>query len=63
MVKITASANQRKKYFTLRKYVNNKLVTKYRTSKMCSESFEEAEMNTSENWIEFLTYGIYVEIK
>lgn len=54
MITIKATANKSKRTFTLRKYSNNKLISKYRTLPMSREEFEEAEYNTSGDWQDFI---------
>ena len=51
-VKVTA--NQSKKTFTIRKYYNGKLSAKFRTMPLQFDEFEDYEMNTENDWINFL---------
>lgn len=51
---ITATANQSKRVFTIRKYINGKLLTKYRTMERTPDEFSDEEMNTAEDWKNFL---------
>lgn len=55
-------ANQVKRTFTIRKYVNNRLGTKYRTLPMSKEEFESSEMNKDNDWKEFLKGDNYVKL-
>ena len=55
MKTIEATANQSKRYFTLRiKETTGKTVSKYRTIAYSKEEFEEMEMNTNQDWNDYL---------
>jgi hypothetical protein len=54
MITIKATPNRSKRTFTLRKYSNNKLVSKYRTLPMTRKEFEDAEYNTISDWQDFI---------
>lgn len=55
MKTIEVTANQRNRYFTLRiKDSNGKTITKYRTSAYSKEEFERMEMNTNQDWNDYL---------
>ena len=47
---IKATANHSLKTFTLRKYIDNKLRSKYRTESFSSNEFNELIYNTSCDW-------------
>jgi hypothetical protein len=51
---IKVSANQSKRTFTIRKYIDGKLFAKYRTIQMNQEEFDSEEMNTENDWKNFL---------
>ena len=52
---IEATANQSKRYFTLRiKESTGETVTKYRTIAYPKEEFEEMEFNTNQDWNDYL---------
>ena len=60
---ITVTSNQSKRTFTIRKYEYGKLYSKYKTSAMTPEEFEEEEMNTEKDWDNFLNNsGNYYKI-
>ncbi len=52
---ITATPNYSKRTFTIRKSNGSK----YRTTQMTIDEFEECEYNTSEDWANFLENGSY----
>ena len=52
---IEATSNQSKRHFTLRiKGANGKTVIKYRTISYSKEEFLEMEMNTNQDWNDYL---------
>jgi hypothetical protein len=51
---ITAKANQSKKTFTIRKYEDGKLVSKFKTTPMNKEDFKDCEYNTELDWSNYL---------
>jgi hypothetical protein len=57
--KITATPNYSKRTFTIREYEKEKLVSKYRTLPMSVEEFEKEEMNTENDWRQFLKTDNY----
>jgi len=59
---IKATANQSKRTFTIRKYINGKLFAKYRTNQMSKEEFNREEMNTENDWKQFLKSDDYYKI-
>jgi hypothetical protein len=59
---ITAKANQSKRTFTIRKYINGKLFAKYRTIQMSQEDFDREEMNTEDDWKQFLKTDDYFKV-
>ena len=54
METLKVTPNYRKKTFTIRKYDNGKVFSKYRTTPMSKEEFESEEMNTETDWRYFL---------
>ncbi len=54
METLKVTPNYRKKTFTIRKYDNGKLYSKYRTAPRSREEFESEEMNTENDWRYFL---------
>ena len=59
---IKATANQSKRTFTIRKYIDGKLFAKYRTIEMSQEEFDSEEMNTENDWKQFLKSDDYYNI-
>ena len=62
MVTIEAKANQKKRTFTIRKFDNGHLFAKYRTFQMSKDEFEENEINTENDWNDFLKSDSYFEV-
>ena len=60
---IKVVANQTKRTFTIRTYVNGKFSAKYRTIQFSKEEFSENEYNTENDWREFLKSSDYSEVK
>ena len=56
---IKVKANQSKRTFTIRKYIDGKLFAKYRTNEMSQCEFESEEMNTENDWAQFLKSNDY----
>jgi len=56
---IRVTANQKRRLFTIRKYTNGKMYAKYRTLQMSQEEFESNEMNTDNDWLQFLKTDEY----
>jgi len=61
--KIKVSANQNKRTFTIRKFIDSELFAKYRTLKMTQEEFDSEEMNTENDWKQFLKSDSYYIVK
>jgi hypothetical protein len=59
---ITATANQSKRTFTIRKFIDGKLFAKYRTTQMNQEEFDSGEMNTENDWKQFLKSSDYYKV-
>ena len=59
---IKVKANQRLRTFTIRKYINEKLFVKYRTIQMSQEEFDSEEMNTENDWKQFLKSDDYYKV-
>jgi len=62
METLKATANQSKRTFTIRKYVDGKIFSKFRTSGMSVGEFEECEHNTESDWKDFLKNGSYYAV-
>ena len=60
---ITATANFSKRTFTIRRFYDGKLFAKYRTVQMGVEEFDETEMNTFNDWKDFLKGQDYYSVK
>lgn len=60
---IKVKANQSNRTFTIRKYDNSKLVSKYRTLPMSNDEFENAKYYTSSDWQNFLNNEFYLALK
>ena len=60
---IKATANQSKRTFTIRKYIDGKLFAKYRTLQMSKDEFNSAEMNTENDWKDFLKSDDYYAVE
>lgn len=54
MKTIQATANHKKRTFTIRTYYNGKIANKYRTIRMDHEEFESCLNNTERDWDQFL---------
>ena len=59
---IKVKANQSKRTFTIRKFINGKLFAKYRTNQMTQEEFDSEERNTENDWKQFLTSNDYYRV-
>ena len=59
---IKVAANQSKRTFTIRKYIDGKLFAKYRTIEMSQEEFNSEEMNSENDWREFLKSDDYYRV-
>ncbi len=59
---ITSKANQSKRTFTIRKYIDGKLFAKFRTYEMSDDDFFAEEMNTENDWKAFLKSDYYFEV-
>jgi len=59
---IKVAANQSKRTFTIRKYFNGKVFAKYRTIEMSQEEFDSEEMNTYNDWKQFLKSDDYYSV-
>jgi len=60
---IKVVANQSKRTFTIRTYVNGKFSAKYRTIQFSKEEFSENEYNTEKDWQHFLKSDDYYKVK
>ncbi len=60
---LKVKANQSARTFTIRKYINGILFSKYRTNKMSKQEFDSEEMNTENDWKQFLKSDDYYTIK
>lgn len=59
---IKVTANQNKKTFTIRKYINGEIFAKYRTITMNIEEFESNEFNTENDWKQFMKTDDYYKV-
>jgi len=59
---IKVTSNQNKRTFTIRKYIDGKLFVKYRTIQMTQQEFDLEEMNTENDWKQFLKTDDYYAI-
>jgi len=59
---IKVAANQSKRTFTIRKYIDGKLFAKYRTYPMSQEEFDSEEMNSENDWKQFLKSDDYYRV-
>ena len=59
---IKVSANQSKRTFTIRTYIDGKLFAKYRTVPMRKTVFESTEYNTETDWKQFLKSDDYYKV-
>ena len=59
---IKVKANQSKRTFTIRKFINGKLFAKYRNNQMTQEEFDSEERNTENDWKQFLTSNDYYRV-
>lgn len=60
---IKVTPNYSKRTFTIRNYENGKLSAKYRTYPMSQQEFDSEEMNTENDWKQFLKTGDYYLVK
>ena len=63
MEKLKVTANNSKKTFTIRQFIDGILFAKFRTLPMGKEEFEREEMNTQNDWKQFLKSSDYTKIK
>tara|TARA_R110002126_G_scaffold251055_3_gene394058 strand:+ start:4568 stop:4768 length:201 start_codon:yes stop_codon:yes gene_type:complete len=59
---IKATPNYSKRTFTIRKFIDGKLFSKYRTIPMSQEEFDSEEMNTENDWKQFLKSDDYYTV-
>ena len=59
---IKVAANQSKRTFTIRKYIDDKLYVKYRTIEMNQQEFDSEERNTENDWKQFLKSDDYYTV-
>jgi len=60
-IKVTADQNRR--HFTIRTYVNGTLLAKYRTIPLNRNEFRSEENNTERDWFQFLKGPDYYLVK
>ena len=60
--KIKVTANQSKRTFTIRKTYSDGSRVKYRTSTMSQQEFDIEEMNTENDWKDFLKSDDYYKL-
>ena len=63
METLKVKANQSKRTFTIRKYIDGEFFVKYRTIQMSQDEFDSNEMNTENDWKQFLKSDDYYEVK
>lgn len=64
METIKAAANYGLRSYTIRKFTDGGVTTKYRTSRMSQSEFYEHEFNTEQDWGHFLrTDNSYYKVK
>ena len=61
-IEIKVKSNQSKRTFTIRKYDNGTMYAKYRTFTMSKEEFNSNEMNTENDWKQFLKSDEYYKV-
>ena len=54
METITSKSNKAERSFTIRKYIDGKLFSKFRTMTLSKDEFEEMEMYTENDWKNYL---------
>ena len=59
----TATPNHKKRTFTIRTYINDKINAKYRTIKLSKAEFENELNNTENDWNQFLKSSDYYLVK
>ena len=59
---IKVTANQSKRTFTIIKYIDGKLFAKYRTVEMSQDEFDSEDMNTENDWKQFLKSDDYYKL-
>jgi len=59
---IKVSANQSKRTFTIRTYIDGKLFAKYRTFETSQEDFDTEENNTQNDWKQVLKSNNYYKV-
>jgi len=59
---IKVSANQSMRTFTIRKFIDGKLSAKYRTIQMTQNDFDNEEMNSENDWKQFLKSDDYYTV-
>ena len=60
---LDVKANQKNRTFTIRKKYSDGFMVKYRTIPLNKEEFEIEEMNTENDWINFLKSDNYYIVK
>jgi hypothetical protein len=60
---IKVTPNYSKRTFTIRKYIDGKPFAKYRTNVMSQEEFDREEMNTENDWKQFLKSNDYYPVR
>jgi len=59
---IKVKSNKANRTFTIRKYIDNKFLAKYRTCEMTKDEFNSEEMNTENDWKQFLKSDNYYKV-
>jgi endoglucanase Acf2 len=60
---IKVKSNQSERTFTIRKYEGGKLIAKYRTIPLSQDEFDREEMNTENDWKQFLKSDDYYVVR
>ena len=60
---IKATPNHSARTFTIRTYIDGKMLTKYRTNVLSKDEFDSEEMNTENDWKQFLKSDDYYVVK
>lgn len=59
---VEVKPNESKRTFTIRKYTDGKLTTKYRTYPMSNHDFDSNLNNTENDWKQFLKSDEYYKV-
>ena len=62
MKNLITTANQAKRTFTIRQFVDGELFAKYRTITMSRDEFESNQFNTEGDWKQFMKTDDYYRV-